>query len=114
MWRAFALMILIGAALMIIAACDDLDDDSSECDPAVTDAWQVEQDKLASIPGAADVPEGMSPKTFQAMIHCWAALHGFTALEAHNHLDWLPEDARDAMFEANVRLTALSAGLPVN
>jgi AcrR family transcriptional regulator len=86
----------------------------SECDPAVTDAWQVEQDKLASIPGAADVPEGMSPKTFQAMIHCWAALHGFTALEAHNHLEWLSDDARDAMFEANVRLTAISAGLPVS
>jgi AcrR family transcriptional regulator len=49
---------------------------------------------------------------FQAMLHAWAALHGFTCLEAFNHLDWMEPDARDALFRAQVRLAAKAAGLP--
>lgn len=59
-----------------------------------------------------DEPEP-SPETFQAMLHCWASLHGFTSLEAHGHLNWLPEDAREALFASCVRLSAITAGLPV-
>jgi AcrR family transcriptional regulator len=55
----------------------------------------------------------MAPETFQAMLHCWAALHGFASLEAHGHLGWLTPEARDDMFRSNVRLAAMTAGLPV-
>lgn len=52
------------------------------------------------------------PETFQAMLHCWAALHGFASLEAHGHLEWLPPEGRDGVFRSNVRLAAMTAGLP--
>jgi hypothetical protein len=50
---------------------------------------------------------------FQAMLHSWASLHGFTSLEAHGHLSWMSQEARDALFVSYVRLTAITAGLPV-
>jgi AcrR family transcriptional regulator len=52
-------------------------------------------------------------ETFQAMLHCWAALHGFTCLEAYGHLDWLPAEARDSLFDASIRLIAATTGLPM-
>lgn len=52
------------------------------------------------------------PETFQAMLHCWASMHGFTSLEAYGHLDWLPDELRDAVFESSIRLVAKVAGLP--
>jgi AcrR family transcriptional regulator len=58
--------------------------------------------------------EPMLPaETFQAMLHCWSALHGFTCLEAYGHLDWLPAEGRDALFDASIRLIAVTTGLPV-
>lgn len=54
----------------------------------------------------------LDPATFQAMMTCWAILHGFTSLEAHGHLDWLPPEGRDALFRAGIRLAAITAGLP--
>jgi AcrR family transcriptional regulator len=54
-----------------------------------------------------------SPETFQAMLHSWASLHGFSSLEAHGHLRWLTPEGRDALFLSYVRLTAITAGLPV-
>jgi AcrR family transcriptional regulator len=56
----------------------------------------------------------LSPESFQAMLHAWAALHGFTSLEAYGHLDWLTEAARDALFVTQVQLIAKTAGLPVS
>ncbi|RIQ13214.1 TetR/AcrR family transcriptional regulator [Jiangella rhizosphaerae] len=52
------------------------------------------------------------PETFQAMLHCWASMHGFASLEAYGHLDWLPGELRDAVFESSIRLVAKVAGLP--
>lgn len=49
---------------------------------------------------------------FQAMLHAWASLHGFTSLEAYGHLDWMEPEARDALFVAQVRLAAKVSGLP--
>lgn len=54
----------------------------------------------------------MAPDTYQAMMHAWAALHGFTCLEAYGHLAWLAPDARDDLFVGQIRLAALAAGLP--
>jgi AcrR family transcriptional regulator len=53
----------------------------------------------------------IDPATHQAMLHAWAGLHGFVCLEAYGHLDWFPEEARDALFEAQLRLAALAIGL---
>ena len=52
------------------------------------------------------------PESFQAMLHAWAALHGFTSLETHGHLDWLDPEARDALFLSHVRTVATAAGIP--
>ncbi len=54
----------------------------------------------------------LPPETFQALLQCWSSLHGFTCLEAYGHLDWLPDEARDELFESGVRLAAMTAGLP--
>lgn len=53
------------------------------------------------------------PENFQAMLHAWACLHGFTNLEAYGHLDWMTPAARDALFHSQVQLAAKAAGLPV-
>lgn len=53
------------------------------------------------------------PENFQAMLHCWASLHGFVSLEAYGHFDWMEPEARDALFLSQVRLAALAAGFPV-
>jgi AcrR family transcriptional regulator len=55
----------------------------------------------------------LSPESFQAMLQAWASLHGFTALEAYGHLDWLTPVARDALFLSQVQLIAQNSGLPV-
>jgi AcrR family transcriptional regulator len=60
--------------------------------------------------GMAD--QVLPPESFQAVLCAWAGLHGFTSLEAYGHLDWLTEEARDALFRAQLQLIAQSAGLP--
>jgi AcrR family transcriptional regulator len=55
----------------------------------------------------------LSPESFQAMLQAWAALHGFTSLEAYGHLDWLTAEARDSLFLSQVELIARTSGLPV-
>ncbi|GAA0946095.1 TetR/AcrR family transcriptional regulator [Virgisporangium aurantiacum] len=57
--------------------------------------------------------EEMSAGHFQAMLHCWASLHGFTTLEAYGHFDWLTENARDGLFVDQVALAARAAGISV-
>ncbi len=52
------------------------------------------------------------PETFQAMLHTWSTLHGFAALEAYGHFDWIDEAGRDALFDGHVRLAAEVAGMP--
>lgn len=52
------------------------------------------------------------PATFQAMMLCWASMHGFASLEAYGHMEWLPEEVREAIFQASVSTVAAVAGLP--
>jgi AcrR family transcriptional regulator len=73
-----------------------------EVDPSVVECAHGEK------PDFHDVP----PENFQAMLHAWASLHGFTSLEAYGHLDWIKPEARDAVFRGQVRLAAMAAGLP--
>jgi len=75
-----------------------------EVDPAVEACAVGKNEELdAAIP----------PENFQAMLHAWSSLHGFTSLEAYGHLDWMQPDARDALFVAQVTLAAKAAGLPL-
>jgi AcrR family transcriptional regulator len=57
---------------------------------------------------ALDIP----PETHQAMLHVWAALHGFVCLEAYGHFEWLTPEAVDDLFVGQVRLAAKASGLP--
>jgi AcrR family transcriptional regulator len=51
-------------------------------------------------------------ESFQAMLHCWASLHGFATLESYGHFAWITAGARDALFVDQVRLAAIAAGIP--
>ncbi len=51
-------------------------------------------------------------ESFQALMHCWSILHGFTCLEAYGHLDFLPQDARDGLFTGIGHLVIKASGLP--
>lgn len=57
--------------------------------------------------------EEISGRHFQAMLHCWAMLHGFVALEAYGHFEWLGEKVRDGLFVDHVLLAARAAGIAV-
>ena len=61
-----------------------------------------------------DVEAGLPAESFQAMLHAWAGLHGFTSLEAYGHLDWVGPEARDALFLSQLELIATAAGLPTS
>ena len=52
----------------------------------------------------------LSPGTHQAMMHAWAALHGFVCLEAYGHLDNFPPAAREGLFRSQVELAGLAIG----
>jgi AcrR family transcriptional regulator len=56
-----------------------------------------------------DIPAG----NFQAMIHGWAALHGFVSLEAYGHFGWMPDEAVEDLFVNQVWLIARAAGIPI-
>lgn len=56
---------------------------------------------------------GLPAETFQAMLHTWVNVHGFIALEANGHFDWMVPRARDELFLAQLRLAAEASGLPV-
>ena len=53
-------------------------------------------------------------EVFQAMLNAWAGLHGFTSLECYGHLDWITPEARDALFRTQLKLIALTSGLPTS
>lgn len=54
------------------------------------------------------------PESFQAMIQTWATLHGITCLDAYGQLDWMADEAREALFVSTLRTAALAAGIPVD
>jgi AcrR family transcriptional regulator len=76
-----------------------------EVHPSMEACAMVKNDKL-------DI--AIPPESFQAMLHAWASLHGFTSLEAYGHLEWMGPEARDALFIGQVRLAAEAAGLPAS
>jgi AcrR family transcriptional regulator len=61
---------------------------------------------------SAGMGHDIPPATYQAMLHAWSGLHGFTCLEAYGHLHWLGPDANDEIFASQVRVAARAIGLP--
>jgi AcrR family transcriptional regulator len=59
-----------------------------------------------------ELQDVVPPESFQAMLQAWASLHGFTSLETYGHLDWIGEEARDALFRSHMEMVAKAAGLP--
>jgi hypothetical protein len=53
----------------------------------------------------------LSAEARQAMFLVWASLHGVTCLEVFNHMDWMPVDAREEFFRAQVDLCMKILGL---
>jgi AcrR family transcriptional regulator len=47
----------------------------------------------------------------QGLYLVWTGLHGFTSLEVFGHMTWLPDPARDDLFEALVAQSAATLGL---
>ena len=54
----------------------------------------------------------LGPARYQAMMHAWAALHGFVCLEAYGHFDWFSPEAREALFRSQVDLAGRTIGFP--
>jgi AcrR family transcriptional regulator len=52
-------------------------------------------------------------ESFQAMIQAWATLHGITCLDAYGQLDWMTDEAREALLASTLQAAALAAGIPV-
>lgn len=52
-------------------------------------------------PDAVEHPP-ITTATYQSLLHFWAAMHGFSCLEAFGHLDWLSGQARDELFASQV------------
>jgi AcrR family transcriptional regulator len=55
---------------------------------------------------------GADPATELAMVHCWAALHGYVTLEVNGHLNWHGDQVREEMFLGLIRVLLRLIGLP--
>jgi AcrR family transcriptional regulator len=78
--------------------------------PIVT---HVEAETLAGLMAeekSGEIVGELSPATHQAMLHAWAAMHGFICLEAYGHLDWFTPAAREGLFRTQVHLAGLAMG----
>jgi AcrR family transcriptional regulator len=72
-------------------------------EPRVTEVPVDEQD-----PDDPPLP----PATMQALVHAWAALHGFVSLEIYGYLQFCSTPYLDSLFANLVRLIADNMGLP--
>lgn len=61
--------------------------------------------------GHSQAAADLSPEALQSMFLVWSTLHGFTCLEAFNHLDWMPDEAREQFFDAQIELCWRILGL---
>jgi len=78
--------------------------------PLVTHVGPAIANEVPTIqaPDGARIPAD----TYQALLHTLAAVHGFACLETFGHLGWITEEARDELFEAQLRLLAQAMGVP--
>ncbi len=78
--------------------------------PLVTDVGPAIANEVQTIqaPAGARIPAA----TYQALLHTIAAVHGFACLETFGHLGWISEQARDDLFDAQIKLLAQVMGAP--
>ena len=67
--------------------------------------WATEAD-TAQAAGGARIPAD----AYQALLHFLAAVHGFACLETFDHLNWISDQARDELFDAQIELLVLAMG----
>ena len=81
-------------------------------DPLVTEVDPILAAALLEDQKTGVVAADLSLPRYQAMIHGWAALHGFVCLEAYGHFDWFPTAVPDVMFRSQVDLVGRAIGFP--
>ena len=74
--------------------------------PEVGDTWANEARTTAQRSDGARIP----PEAYQALLHFLAAVHGFACLENFDHLNWISEQSRDELFEAQIDLLTIAMG----
>ncbi len=76
--------------------------------PEVVHDFAVDREDPLQPDGRPQLPAD----TFQAILYCWSTLHGFASLESYGHLQWLPGEVVDAVFDTTILQLCASAGLP--
>jgi AcrR family transcriptional regulator len=74
--------------------------------PEVGRTWAHESGTTAQRSEGARIP----PEAYQALLHFLAAVHGFACLENFDHLNWISEQSRDELFEAQITLLTIAMG----
>lgn len=61
--------------------------------------------------GGPDDTHEFPAQAHQAMLLMWTTLHGLTCVEAFNHMEWMPAEAREQLLEAQIDVCAKIIGL---
>jgi AcrR family transcriptional regulator len=69
--------------------------------------WAQEAGATAQRSAGARIP----PDAYQALLHFLAAVHGFACLEVFDHLNWISEQSRDEVYEAQIQLLIAAMGV---
>lgn len=76
---------------------------------SVGPTWMNEANATAQRSDGPRIP----PDAYQALLHFLAAVHGFACLESFGHLNWISEQSRDELFEAQIQLLTLAMGASI-
>lgn len=76
--------------------------------PLVNNTGPTVSTELLTVQHAGGDP--VPAEHYQALLHFLAAVHGFACLENFDHLNWISEQARDEVFDAQVELLIRSMG----
>jgi hypothetical protein len=73
---------------------------------SVGPTWASEAGTTAQRSDGPRIP----PDAYQALLHFLAGVHGFACLECFDHLNWITEQSRDELFEAQIEMLTLALG----
>jgi AcrR family transcriptional regulator len=68
--------------------------------------WAAESGSTAQRSDGTQIPAD----AYQALLHFLAAIHGFACLENFDHLNWISEQSRDELFDAQIDLLTIAMG----
>lgn len=68
--------------------------------------WATESGTTAQRSAGPRIPAD----AYQALLHFLAAVHGFACLENFDHLNWITEQSRDELFDAQIELLVIAMG----